>query len=80
MRINYDKLNFQDEHISEKSDERYFMYSIPGEPSLVMINENDEIIGGWEIKNLNIMPIHVDTPSFHNLNDLLKRKEVITND
>lgn len=80
MHINYENLNFQDEHISEESNDKYFMYSIPGEPSLVMINENDEIIGGWEVKNLNIVPIHIGTPSFHDLTDLLQRKEVIIND
>lgn len=80
MRINYEKLNFESEHISEETNETYLMYSIPGEPNMIMINKDDEIIGGWELKNLNIVPIHVGTPSFHNLTDLLQRKEVLIND
>lgn len=80
MRINYEKLNFESEHISEETNETYFMYSIPAEPNMIMINKNDEIIGAWELKNLNIVPIHVGTPSFHNLTDLLQRKEVLINE
>ncbi|MGS0666409.1 hypothetical protein [Staphylococcus arlettae] len=80
MRIDYDKLNFESEHINEETNETYFMYSIPAEPNLIMINKDDEIIGGWELKNLNIVPIHVGTPSFHNLTDLLQRKEVLINE
>ncbi|WP_426703766.1 hypothetical protein [Staphylococcus shinii] len=79
MRIDYDKLNFESEHINEESNETYFMYSIPAEPNMIMINKKDEIIGGWELKNQNTVPIHVGTPSFHNLNDLLQRKEVLIN-
>ena len=80
MCINYEKLNFESEHKSEETNETYLMYSIPGEPNMVMINKHDEIIGGWEIKNLNIVPIHVGTPSFRNLTDLLQRKEVLINE